>query len=170
MSSNTRAVHIQFTNPKGKLFPIFSWAIRAFECTPYSHVRIFWLSKSGKPRVYEASGSSVKLIGSYAMDQVPVHIHHSYEFNLDDEQFKKMIELLDYAHIDYGIWQIFGIAAARILGLKKNPLSSGKDAMICSELVAIFLDRVVGLDIPKEEFDLIGPRGIKKLLDRHCVV
>ena len=165
-----RKVHIQFTSPKGKLFPLFSWAIRTFECTPYSHVRIFWLSKRGKPRVYEASGSHVKLIGSHALNRVPVSVLHSYEFNLDDEQFKKMIELLDYSHVDYGIWQIFGIAIARIFKLKRNPLSSGKNAMVCSELVAIFLNYVLDMDIPKEEFDLIGPRGVKELLDRHCAV
>lgn len=165
-----RTVHIEFTSPKGKLFPFFSWAIRAFECTKYSHVRIKWVNSVGKTLIYEASGSHVKLIGTYAAEQNPVHVHYTHSFDLTNEQYRKLIGLFDYANVDYGVWQIFGIAFARMFGLKKNPFSSGKSSMVCSELVALFLNDVLGMDIPQEEFDLIGPRGIKKLLDSRIDV
>lgn len=163
-------VYVDFTSPKGKWFPIFSWLVRLFEWTRYSHVRIRWVNSVGKELIYEASGSSVKMIGSYAVQQNPilVNVHHTYEFELDREQYRKLISLLDYAYVHYGAWQIVGIAAAKLFGLKKNPFPNGKRTMICSELVAHFLNNVVGIEIPSEEFDLIGPRRIKEILDKRC--
>lgn len=160
-------VHIDFTRPLGKWFPIFAWGVQLFERTRYSHVRIRWMNSVNSPRIYEASGSRVSLIGKYAAAQMPVKIYHSYTFELDEDQYKDLIKLLDYSHLHYGVWQIVGIAIARIFNLKKNPLSSGKDTLVCSELVALFLNEVIGLNIPKEQFDLIGPRGIKEILDKH---
>jgi hypothetical protein len=39
--------------------------------------------------------------------------------------------------------------------------------MVCSELLAYFLDEVMGLDLPGFYFDSIGPKGIKQFVDKH---
>ena len=168
MTSFPRPVRIEFTRPKGKFLPIFSWAVRLIEGTPYSHVRIRWQSTSGEELVYEASGSSVKLLGSYSgmVDKAEVLAVHT--FYLDSDQYKKLIRLFRYAGVKYGVIQIFGIALARLLRLKKNPLSKGKSIQVCSELAGLFISDVLGVDVPN--LDLIGPRGIKELLDRCCDV
>jgi hypothetical protein len=158
-----RLVHIEFTSPK-KLFKPFAWLIKWFERTDYSHVRIRWVSPVGEELIYEASGSGVKLIGAKAQPLFPVHVVHSYGFELTKEQYRELLRLFRYSSVQYGILQIFGIAVARCLGLKKNPFSSGRYEQVCSELVAIFLQEVLGWKL-EEELDLVGPRGIKELLD-----
>lgn len=163
-----REVTIEFTRPKGKLFPLFSWAIRAIERTPYSHVRLTWLSTSGEPLIYEASGASVKLIGRYAADKHEVEVVESYTFYLDSHQYKRLIGLFRFAGVRYGVFQILGIGLAKWFKLAKNPLSKGSRQQVCSELVAYFLQEVLGLPITPEEYDLLGPRGIKEKLDELC--
>lgn len=161
-------VNVEFTRPKRKLFPLFSWAVRAIERTPYSHVRLTWLSTSGEPLIYEASGASVKFIGRHAADQHEVEVLEAYTFNLEKEQYKRLIGLFRFAGVRYGVLQILGIGLAKWLNLDKNPLSKGSKQQVCSELVAYFLQDVLGLPITPEEYDLLGPRGIKEKLDELC--
>lgn len=157
-------VQIQFTSPD-KWFQPFSWGIRLFEGTKYSHVRLAWKSTSGEDLIYEASGSSVKLIGRYAVDSHKVKIHHTYTLSLTREQYIKMISLFRFASVKYGLLQVLGIAIAKILHLKTNPFDSGKQRQVCSELIGFFLIDVMSLHI-EESLDLIGPKGIKEILDK----
>lgn len=156
-------VVIEFTSPK-KWFQPFACVIRCIERTRYSHVRLRWQSTTGEELVYEASGSSVKLIGRYAEPLYPVNVHHSYEFALDRQQYRKLISMFKYAGVQYGILQIVGIGLARLFGLRKNPFADGQYTQVCSELVGRFLTDVLGKDIRKD-LDLVGPRGIKEFLD-----
>ena len=161
-------VIVQFTKPKGKFLPIFSWVIRVVQGTKYSHVRLKWKSVSGAEIIYEASGTSIKVVGKYAQNKYSVDIIKSYKIYLTKEEYKKLIKLLDYASVDYGIKQAFGIGIAKMLGMKKNPFSDGtKDSQVCSELLALFLKSVKdwahGLDK-----DMAGPLEIDKELEKLC--
>jgi hypothetical protein len=158
-------VFVEFTRPKDKMFPVFSWAIRLFEKTKYSHVRLRWDSVTGEQLIYEASGSSVKLIGRYANAKHPVDVVHSYEFSLTREQYRKMIGLFRYAGADYGVWQILGIAIAKLCGLKKNPFASGKYSQVCSELVGYFFTEALGMNIG-QDLDTATPRDLKEYCDK----
>jgi hypothetical protein len=157
-------VYVEFTKPD-KWFKPFAWAIQWFEGTDYSHVRLRWHSTSGEELIYEASGSSVKLIGRYAKHLHPAVSIKSYKFDLTPEQYRKMIGLFRFAGVEYGIWQVLGIAVARWLCLKKNPFSLGRYAQVCSELVAVFLEDVLNLDVG-EDLDLVGPRQLQEFLER----
>ena len=112
-----KKIYIEFTKPKGHRFPILSWAIRKIQKTPYSHVRLTWKSNSGIPIIYEASGSHVKVIGSKAADNYPVHIIKAYEVDVSREEYRSLIRLLDYASVSYGKIQILGIALAMLFTL-----------------------------------------------------
>lgn len=161
-------VDVEFTRPKRKFLPLFSWLVRLVERTPYSHVRITWTSSSGEPLIYEASGASVRLIGRYASKSHEVEVLESYTFNLDATQYKRLIGLFRFAGVRYGTLQIIGIALARWLKLSKNPLSKGSKQQVCSELVAYFLSDVLGLPMREADYDLVGPRAIKEKLDELC--
>lgn len=161
-------VRVEFTSPEGKWLPVLSWLVRFIERTPYSHVRLGWTSTSGEPLIYEASGSSVKLIGRYAATNYKVTIHESYEFTLDTDQYRQLIKLFRFAAVRYGTLQILGIALSRLLRRKTNLFSRGPKQQVCSELVAYFLRDVIGMPFQDEDFDLIGPRGIKEKLDELC--
>lgn len=158
-------VRIQFTSPK-KIFPIFAWSVQAFEGTRYSHVRLIWTNRAGDEVVFEASGTSVKLLGKESFRFHPIKVHSEFSVNLSPGQWDKLISFLKYSGISYGVWQIIGIAIARLLRLKKNPLSDGKYTMVCSEIVARFLIEVLGLDF-KDDLDTVGPKGVFTFLKNH---
>jgi hypothetical protein len=160
-------VYMEFTAPD-KWFQPFAWLIRLFERTRYSHVRLRWTSTTGEELIYEASGSSVKLIGQKAQPLYPVKVVHSYEFTLNRLQYRKLIRLFRFASVQYAALQVLGIAAARWFRLKKNPFSAGRYEQVCSELAALFLKEVLGAPL-SEELDLVGPRGIKEFLDSQTL-
>jgi len=159
----SRTVYIDFTRSR-LAFPIFSWAVQLFEWTRYSHVRIHWRSHWFDWTTFEASGSSVKLIGVMGSRNYPVTVVHRYEVELNDVQYKRLISMLRYAGVSYGRWQILGIALQRIFGLKRNPLGDRKYSMVCSELVAYFLLEVMGVAL-LTDLDAVGPRKLKEYMD-----
>lgn len=158
-----KTVYLDFTSSR-KMFPIFSWAVQLFERAPYSHVRIHWRSEWFNWTTFEASGTDVKIIGVAGEVHHPVKIHHRYEVKLDEAQYKRLISLLRYAGVSYGVKQVFGIFLQRLFNLKKNPFADRKYSMVCSELVAYFLIEVMH-QIPSWELDSVGPRKLKEYMD-----
>ena len=162
-----RKVHIDFTKSTSWKTAWFSWLIRAVEGTPYSHVRLRFKTRSGLETVYEASGTSVKFIGPLALSEKPVKILDSFEYEITQEEFSKMIDLCVYtADLDYGYTQLFGILLVRLFGLKKNPLSQGRKSQVCSEIVGRFIQEILGFGY-ELDLDVSGPRDIHKTLSSH---
>lgn len=158
-----RTVYIEFTRPVSTK-PI-SCAIMAVEGTRFSHVRMRWQSSWGEDLVYEASGLSVKFVGPVAMHEKPVQVVHSYALTLSDEQYKALLALcMRYAGVQYGSLQLIGILLVRVLGLVKNPLSRGRKSQVCSEIVGVFLQDVLGIG-RELNLDTAGPRDIQKVLE-----
>lgn len=155
-------INIEFTKPNKKFQPL-SWAIRKFQKTPYSHVRLSWVSKSGEKLIYEASGTEVKLIGKEASPKHPVHIMKTYHVKLNSLEYSKMIRLFRYAGVSYGKNQLIGICLVTIFNLKVNPFARGSKSQVCSELLGLFLQEVKewgnNLDL-----DVAGPKEIEKTL------
>ena len=114
--------------------------------------------------MFEASGTSVKFLGEYALKKHPVKVHAEYEIPavLSDV----IATLMPYAGVRYGVLQIVGIALARILKLKRNPLGDGNRTLVCSELAALVLEKVYHVDIPTD-LDVIGPRELQEFLDKY---
>lgn len=161
-----RNITIQFTTPANKKLPWFSWLIRKFQGTPYSHVLLSWHSTTGVDIVYEASGHSVRFLGPIATEG-RYTVHKSYTLTVTPEQYRELIRIcMTYAGVDYGILQILGIAIAHWVGMDKNPLSRGDKSQVCSELVGRVLEEALGLHTGLN-LDIIGPKELDEWLHRR---
>jgi hypothetical protein len=160
-----RIITIGFSKSRAK-FPIFSWAIRLFEGTRYSHVFLRWTSGAGPEIVYEASGSRIRLINSRYFDEIAETLH-TYDFKIGRDDYRKLINfVMTNAGTEYGMKQVLGIALVKIFNLKKNPFSDGRASQVCSETIAYFLEEVMKYDI-KFDKDIAGPKAIKRFLDHN---
>lgn len=160
-------VYIEFTTTAKKQWysRFFSWCIRTFQKTPYSHVRLRWFSKSGIELIYEAGGTTVRVIGGKAQPDNPVTLIKSYEVTVTPEEYRKLIRLFDYSSVNYGFKQVIGIWLAKIFNLSKNPFANGRNSQVCSELVGLFLKEVKGWEIDMN-LDLAGPKEIDEFLQK----
>jgi len=155
---------IGFSKPKNKIFPIFSWLIRLVDCTPYSHVYVRWHSRGANADIaYEAGGTSIHFLCKEVFEKKITPIKE-YEIEITRETYMKLLHFcMTNAAKDYGTLQIFGIALQRLFKLNKNPLSKGRSAQVCSELVGSMLEDVIGEDIPID-LDIAGPKHIDDYL------
>jgi len=159
-------IRVGFSKPINKCFPIFSWLIRLFDgFSPYSHVYVRWYSnKLQRWITYEASGSSVNFIGEKVFNQTRKEIHY-YEIVVNEEDTIRFQQYcVDTSGTKYGILQLFGIALARILRLKRNPFADNEATQVCSEAAGLLLKNVLKYNI-KLELDLATPRDIDKYLE-----
>lgn len=151
---------IGFSKPKKKLFPFFSWAIRLFDQTPYSHVYVRWTTKVGVDIVYQASHTSVHFMSKKLFDE-QVHVISEYEIQITDDKYDDLIRYcLTNAGMQYGVMQIVGIAIAYLFKMPKNPLNKG---YVCSELVGSILSQL-GAIKPEKDLNLLTPKDIEQLL------
>jgi hypothetical protein len=157
-------INIEFTRPKKLQHQVLSRLIRLVEGTKYSHVRLHWINSVGADIVYEAGGTSVKFKGKLAQIAKPVEIIDSYQVEINKDRYKKLVKLcMENAGIEYGFLQLVGILLVRIFNLKYNPLSRGRSSQVCSEIVGVFLQDILG--IGKElNLDIAGPKDIQKVL------
>jgi len=166
-----KIVKIGFSKPtyKAKPFPIFSWLIRLFEGTPYSHVYIEFSSKYlNRDLVYEAAGLCVHFAGG-KLFHTQVHVIREFKIQVSDAAYKRALQFaIDNTEKPYGVIQVLGLAyvvVMRRLGKRvKNPLGDGKASYVCSEIVARMVPSL------KKEFkgrmDTVTPRDIyEKLTD-----
>lgn len=157
-------VYIEFTSPK-KQNP-FSWIIQKVQKTPYSHVRLRWVSSTGVDIVYEASRASVRFVGPIAQTTHPVFVHDSFKLGMTKEQYMDMVRVcMTYAGVQYSFLQVFGIGLASLLGLNTNPFTNGARGQICSELVARVFQEVYGKELGVD-LDKAGPLEIHRALER----
>lgn len=165
-----RTIKLGFSRPSKeyKKFPIFSWIIRLFEWTPYSHIYAEFKSESLSRRlVYEASGLSVKFLGGKLFD-TRVEKIYEYDLEITESEYKKTLQFaIDNAGKPYGILQIFGLGwviLGRWFGKRwKNPFSNGNQAYVCSELVIHLLPEL--RDKFGSDPDVVTPRDIWEYLE-----
>lgn len=157
-------IYIGFSKPKNKKFPIFSWLIRLFERTPYSHVYIRWHSRgAGVDVCYEAAGTQLRFMGPEPFKS-NIQPLHEYELEISKELYPKLLTYcMTNAGMDYGLKQAFGIALVKLFKLKKNPFADGRKSQVCSELVGNILQEVFQLNIGID-MDIAGPKDIDKYL------
>jgi len=158
-------IYIGFSKPKNHIFPIFSWLIRLFEQTEYSHVYVRWYSKGAQVQVcYEASGNEVKFLSNKVFLN-KVNPVYEFELEITHSQYKKLLHFcMSNAGSKYGLKQVFGILLVRLLNLKKNPFSDNRKSWVCSELAGALLESVYGKSL-NLDLDIAGPKDIYKYLN-----
>lgn len=159
-------IRIGFSRPKNSKFAFFSWAIRAVDKTPYSHVYVRWFSKTAETWVtYEAAGHSVRFLSNKLFEK-NLDVVKEFEIKLSEECWPKLLRFcLDNASVSYGKKQILGIALAKAFRLKQNPFKDEEDTMVCSELVGRVLEHM-GITFDKP-LDLLDPKDIFNKLEEH---
>lgn len=153
---------VGFSRPKGKLFPCFSWGIRLFQgWTQYSHVYLKFKSSSlSRDIIYQASGLQVNFIGK-KMFYDHVHVIKEFELELTDADYIQMMKFfIDNAGKPYSIKDIIAIL------FNKPNLSDGNDSFICSELVALVLNRYIGISFNKP-LGLLSPKDVYKIINTY---
>jgi hypothetical protein len=151
-------LRIGFSKPKS-FFPIFSWAIRLFEKTPYSHVFIRWQTSQGVMICYQASGAQINFMGPYAFNK-HMTIVDEFEFNnIPDDSWDNLMRFcLNEVGKDYALLGVLFIPFVRLFKLKSNPFCRGENQQYCAELVTRALAHVgMKLDVDP---DSVGLRDV----------
>lgn len=143
-----RTIRIGFSKPKGKWFPIFSWAIRVYERTPFSHVYIRWETKYGPSLCYQASGQAINFMGPYAFDR-HLTVVEEFEFEIPDESWEPLMSFcMENVGKEYDLLGVLGIPFVGLLKLSRNPFSNDENRQYCAELVTrIFQHLGMGLNM-----------------------
>lgn len=134
-----KRLKIGFSKPRGKWFPVFSWAIRLYERVPFSHVYLRWDTQFGVPICYQASGAAINFMGDYAFKR-HLEIVEEYEFDVPDKQWAVGMKFcLENVGKDYALMGVLGVPLMDLFKLSKNPFSDGEESQYCAELVTRFL-------------------------------
>lgn len=130
---------VGFSKPRKKLFPIFSWAIRLFEGTEYSHVYMRWQTQWGTWICYQASGTALNFMGEKAFIH-GLDIIEEFEMSCEDEAWDRTMEYCTrLSGTSYGLKGAIGMAVSFIFGKSKNVFSDGEETQYCVELIARLL-------------------------------
>lgn len=152
-------IQIVFTKPRTFL-PIFSYAIRAYQRSEYSHVAIILTDKRGREFVYEAVGSGIRFVAKKVWLE-KVSIVSMFTLKVSPYEYRVLMDYcIENAGLEYGFMQNIGVVIANIFNMKSNPFKKGKN---CSEVLAEILIRL-GYKISKP-LDLVTPKDIFILLE-----
>ena len=158
-----KTITIGFSKPKNKFFPVFSWLIRLYQWTPYSHVYLKFRSESlDRNLVYESVFGGVRFVGEKIWKE---KAKTTAEFKLDvsDASYTSILQYcVDHAGMPYAGMQNLGLVIANLLNLDENPFKSGIN---CSEAIANILilngksiDKCLDLVTPKDIFDILDKK------------
>jgi hypothetical protein len=156
-----RKLIVGFSHSTKKFAP-FSWLIRFWDKTPYSHVYFqFETSKNKVEIVYQASSTMLNYM-SKDVFLTKNAVVEEFEFFIDDERYDFiMLNCMKSAGLEYSVKQVFGLVIADLFNMESNPLSDEK-RYVCSEWVAEEL-QLLGYRFNKT-LDLITPKDIYKVL------
>lgn len=151
-----KTIKIGFSRPKSGFKP-FSWAIRWYLSTAYSHTYLdFYSNNLDRSIIYEAIGGGVRFIGQKQWLKYSF-VTAEFEIELTDEEYKNIISYcIDQAGFPYSFLQNVGIFIADMLKLKKNPF--GKKGSNCSEEIGKILE-LKGCKFSKD-LNLLTPKDI----------
>jgi len=153
-----REISVGFSSRKG--FAPYSWAIRAYEQTPFSHVYFRIGTKWKTELIYQASGSMVNFMAGAVFDDLN-KVHREFSFKVSDEAYDNFMGwATTVCGKPYSAFQPFGIMLREVFGLKKNPFSNGQKAWVCSELVSFALSDSLGVHLSPHIFENATPRDL----------
>lgn len=143
-----RKIRIGFSRPLKKKFPIFSWLIRLYEGTPYSHVYIRWETKYGLDICYHAASLFLHFLSDGCFKK-EIEVVEEFSFDISDSQFDEFMKFcLETCGQDYGLLEVFGIPLMDLLKLSHNPFGKGTDKEFCAELVVRALGKMSVSGLP----------------------
>lgn len=158
---------IGFSKPKSKPFPVFSWVIRLFERTEYSHVYIRWHSRgAGVDVAYHASGTQVHFLGEKAFREriTPVE---EYARDISSAEYRELLKFcMTHAGVDYGLKGVLGVAID-VVFRRGNPFASGGRSQWCSKLIGALLDLFDDF-IDDAILERAGPKKINDLIRQRA--
>lgn len=139
-------IYVGFSSPRGWFQP-FSWLIRKWQATQYSHVFVIFPAGSfdgliETSLICEAAKGSVRNVaGPFFFPHVQVH--RLFKIELDDAPLRDSFRVAaSFMGANYSFTENLGIVFASIFGLKKNPFGQGAVEFKCSELVYYILSEL----------------------------
>lgn len=159
-----RIIEFVFSEPINIQIPIYSYAIKKFENTDYSHVSMHFRSESlDRTIIYEAVGPGVRFIGKKLWDE-HAKIIKSFKVEVTEECYIRIMQhCVDTAGMKYGFKIALGMFLAKTFNLKENPYTE-PDIKVCSKAIGELL-KEAGYVIGKS-FDLLDPKDIFEILER----
>lgn len=161
-------ITVGFSKPKNKLLPWFSWLIRLYQGTDYSHVYLRWdIENLPEKLCYQASGLQVNFIGQSAFDsEIQPVIEYKLKTDISPQVWKKLMSFcIDNAGKPYGVKDVFGLLWARLFKKKVNPLDPARSAWVCSGLVACILEDVFLMNLGID-FSIATPKDVELFLEK----
>jgi len=154
-----KEVFVVFSRPQS--FKLFSWLIRAYQGTTYSHSAIrFFDIESGKFLIAEAGHGEVHLMTEKSWRKINKKVDES-QHQVTPEDFKIMRDfILDNLQVKYSISQNLGIILFDLFGVKL--FLNKVEGFNCSELVARALPDV--FKNYKGPIDYVKPSQIHTLI------
>jgi len=152
-------IAIIFSNPKKFMFHTF--ITQYFDRAPYSHVCISFVDKeTGQTMVFEASYGEAHYITytNWLKKNKAVKIYKSTINSIKHIEMKRAFNRM--CQVRYGFIALLGIFFDMTVGLKRNIFAKGKKDLICSEVVAYFLQDIKEMKLSKG-IELITPRDIE---------
>jgi hypothetical protein len=148
-----KKLRIGFSKPKDKLFPLFSWAIRLYEGTPYSHVYIRWETKWNTWLCYHAASLMIHFLGEASFAR-HITVVEEFEFEVDEEKFDKLMAFCTkYVGEDYALMEVVMIPfwdALSKQGKTFPSLANGANKQYCAELVMRALGEMNGKELTQD--------------------
>lgn len=163
-----KTIQIVFTKSRKK-FAIFSWLIRLFENTNYSHVAISMMdSDIDAPIFFQSSHTMVNCMGEYIFKKEN-EIVSSFEFEVEEDL---LIECKKFAvkrlGIPYGKLSTLGLAWVQLNKLFgrtiTNPFNKTGETYVCSQFIAALLENTNIIDV--YDLDDITPSCLYPIIEQ----
>ena len=155
-----KTFYVVLVKPKAKFVP-FSWLIRWFQGTKYSHCE-FNFNISNRSMYYGAVKPSVRLSNEHYFLK-KYEVVKKFEITVEQEQFNEIRAMvMEYANSPYPVLETICLGVSKLLNLKKN-FYCDTQYMKCSELLVSFLSKVADI---KRDPEMTDVRDIDMVLTR----
>lgn len=155
-----KTFYVVLVKPKAKFVP-FSWIIRLFQGTKYSHCE-FNFNISNRNMYYGAVKPSVRLSNEhYFLEKY--EIIKKFSITLEDELFGEIRAMvMEYSNSPYPVLETICLGISKLFGLKKNFYCDSR-YLKCSELLVRFLSKVADI---KRDPEMTDVRDVDMVLTR----
>ena len=150
-------IWVGFSRPQGWFEP-FSWIIRLFDWSPFSHTYLrINIPEYNRQVIFQSSGLLVNF-ESPSIFSSAEYVYKEFPISISDATKQNIMQFcLDRVGLPYDLKGVFGLAIVKFMALfgKKinNPFGSGDTTYFCSkvldEILKDYTDIPVPLDIDK---------------------
>lgn len=157
-----KIIKIGFSRPRS-FFKPFSWLIRLFEWSRFSHVYISSYSEKYKTElIYQASGVQLNFMSKKHFDSASI-IVEEFEFEVSGEDFDSYMNFaVKESGAPYSIKKVFEIGISKVIS-RPIDLVNDENIWVCSKLAGKVLKRFFNNEINEMEVLYSGPKDIYKI-------